>query len=159
MNNSDSVIKNAAQQIKNLGMETVKEFGKAAGQITKGIGVGELLGDINSMSDEELQKRKMEDEKKKKEEEQKLKAQMKGNNLEEEMKKLREKSADAKAMADKQEMEQKKKESADAKAMADKEEEAAIMMGNPHKQKKKRGSAFLPADKKSQTAEYAKKPD
>lgn len=155
MNNNDSVIKNAIKQIKDLGVETVKEFGKAGAQITKGIGASELLGDIKSMSDEELQKRKMEEEKKKKEEEQKLKSLIKGNNLEEEMKKLREErereSADAKAMADKQEKERQER--------LQEEQNQVELPSNPHKQKKKRGGAFVPNDKKTQTAEYSKKPD
>jgi len=153
--NDDNVIKNAVKQIKDLGVETVKEFGKAGGQITKGMSAGELLGDINNMSDEELQKRKMEEEKKKKEEEQKLKAQIKGNDLEGDMKKLREKeereSADLAAARDKEEKKRQEQ--------LQEEQDQVEAPSNPHKQKKKRGGAFLPNDKKTQTAEYSKKPD
>lgn len=156
MNSSDGIIKNAVKQIKDLGVETVKEFGKAAGKITKGMGVNELLGDIKSMSDEELQKRKMEEEKKKREEEQKLKALIKGNNLEEDMKKLREERERTEQEKEKQEMEQKKREEEERQRQ---EMENSELPSSPNKQKKKRGGAFLPNDKKTQTAEYSKKPD
>jgi len=146
--NNDSVINNTIKQIKDLGVETGKEFVKAAGQITKGISAGELLGDIKPLSDEEL--------KKKKEEEEKMKARLKGNNLDDQVKELREKkSADAKAMADKVEMEEKRRKEEEQRQA----EMYIEMPGNPSKAKKKRGSAFVPADKKSQTAEYSKKPD
>lgn len=157
--NDDSIIKNAIKQVKDLGVETGKEFVKAGMGITKGISAGELLGDIKPMGDEELQRKKMEDEKKKKEEEQKIRSRIRGNDLEGEMKRLREESADAKAMADKQEKEKQEKEMEERKRADEEAAVAAMETSSPSKAKKKRGSAFLPNDKKSQTAEYSKKPD
>lgn len=147
MMNSDSVINNTIKQIKDLGMETGREFVKAAGQITKGISAGELLGDIKPLSDEEL--------KKKKEEEEKMKAKLKGNNLDEEVRKLRDNEEREKKEKEKMEMEEKRRKEEEQRQA----EMYVEMPGNPSRAKKKRGGAFVPNDKKTQTAEFSKKPD
>ena len=128
-----------------LGIEIGEKIVQSTDKVITAIKVDELLGDIKPLTDEELQKKKKEEEK--------MKAGLKGNDLESQIKRLRE--IESRKQTKEKEMEEKKKHDQEVS----KEEETIEIPTNPHKMKRKRGSAFIPADKKSQTVEFAKKPD
>ena len=106
----------------------------------------ELFSDIKPMSDEELEKRKKEEEENKR---------IMGRNIEEELRQLREKDKRA-------EEEKKKIQDEEERRRAEEQQQVEEMVEMPSgkgKGKKKRGGAFIPMEKKTQTAEYSKKPD
>jgi hypothetical protein len=150
-----------------IGEETGKEVIREAATIGETIISGkELLGDIKPMSEDELNQKRAEDEKKKQEEMEKIKREAgKGRNVEEEIKQVREEKAQEEK-AEEQRILEEVKRKREAERMEREQLEAEMGQSNPHKAKKKRGSAFMPGKKQgatdasqSATAEYFKKPD
>ena len=160
----DSILKQVVKGLGQIGTETVEKAAEHAGAMASSIITGkQLLGDITPMTDQELAQRKAEEDRKKEEEMAKLRQQMRepGRNVEAEMKQEERKM---------EEEEQKKLREEQEKIKAQQQEmnSASVEMesGNPHKRKKKRGSAFAQGKKKtnqpdpasmSQTSEKAGK--
>jgi len=88
MNNQ--IIKGLGKGFKQLGQEIVEKLVDNTVKIAEPIITAqELLGGINPMSDQEMAQKKAEDERKKQEEMNKLRSQMSGRNVEDEMKRIR----------------------------------------------------------------------
>lgn len=149
MNNN--IPQQVLQSLKQIGQETVEQTGKQLGKIIQGaISPRELLGDIGSMTPEEMAKKRTEEENKRQQEMAQLRAQMsgQGRNLEQEMEQIR------------REKEQKEKEAEETMLRQvqmqreQERQEIGNMLGgesaNPAKRKKKRGSALATGKKKSQ---------
>jgi hypothetical protein len=113
---------------------------------------------FTDLKTDDASKKEEDDKKKTKEMEEKQKNKMKGRDVESELKELREKKRREEEDEERkyQEAEQEKKKRLEAEQEAMLQDE---MVSHPSKQKKKRGGAFLPASKKSQTKEYANNPD
>lgn len=148
--------------LKKLGSETVEKVGEETGKIAESIITGkELLGDITSMSEDNLKKSHIEDERKKQEEMAKLKAEMgQGRNVEQEMEQIRNQK-------ERQEEEEEKMFLENLRRQREEERQEQIesnfdMMGsshpknkggNPHKKQQPSDDAM------SETNEFSKKPD
>jgi len=86
----NQIIKGLGKGLGQLGQETVEKLVDNAGKILDPtITAQELLGGINPMSDQEMAQKKAEDEKKKQEEMNKLRSQMSGRPVENEMERIR----------------------------------------------------------------------
>lgn len=86
----NQIIKGLGKGLGQLGQETVEKLVENTGKILDPtITAQELLGGINPMSDQEMAKKKAEDERKKQEEMNKLRSQMSGRSVENEMERIR----------------------------------------------------------------------
>lgn len=150
--------------LKQLGEETGKELVNQTGKIAETIITGkELLGDIVPMSNQEMEKKRVEEEQKKQKEMADLKNQMSehGRNVEGEMEQIRREKQQTEEEKEKAFLENLKRQREEEKMQSDYTgyEESS----NPNKRKKSRGSAFAGGKAKkedmSQTREYVKKPD
>jgi hypothetical protein len=157
---AQTIPKKVLQALGQIAMETGKEALKQAGEITHGVISGkELLGNLTNLSDAELSQRKAEDERNKQIEIEAMMAKIQGRNVEGEMKQVE---------REEQQIEQQKVQQ-EQQASQYRQEEGTPMpteSANPHKRKKKRGSALGGGKKKtqmpdpsqlSQTAEVAGK--
>jgi hypothetical protein len=159
----DSILKKVLKNLGNIAEETGKETVGHVVKMTEQVITAKALLGLESMSDEELAKRKAEDEQQKQKEMAELRAKMaeRGRNVEGEIKQV---EADIK-----KEEEQKLRQEQQVEQQQRQEMEQApapMESGNPHKRKKKKGSAFVQGKKKSnmpdpsqlsQTAEIAGK--
>lgn len=149
-----NVIKNLGQ----IGGEVITESVEQVGKIGESIISGkELLGDIKPMSQEELQRKKLEDEKNKKDEINKL---MGGRNLEGEIEEIR------KEKGKKEEEEEKMLRQIQIEREEERREHEKLAMEMDvtpaNKRKKERGSVLnpkkkVPIDQTSQTGEFVSK--
>lgn len=150
------------QLIQETAEKLVEETGKIAESV---ITARELLGDIKPLSDEELIQKKADDEKKKQEEMNKLRSQISGRSVENEMEQLR--YQQEKEEEEKEKYFEKEKERQGWERQQQIENSDLMMEStNPSKQKKSRGSAMSHKKKSqpdqsqmSQTSEYKGKID
>ena len=155
---NDNIPKKVLGALGELGVETLKEGGKQAGEIVYGVISGkEWLGNIAPMSDEELQKKKQEEEKKKQEEMAKLRMSMgHGRNIEEELTRLRREDVRDQEQIRQQEEKQKEEE----QRQLEMQQQAPIEVhgkkgrGNPNTGKQKPKKEDM-----SETQEFVKKPN
>jgi hypothetical protein len=159
------ITKQVIKGLGRIGEEAGKELIKQSGEIAHGVITGkELVGDIKPISDQEKAQKQVKDDKEKEMEMAKLRAQINGRNIEDEIKSIRDKREQEEAEQERElerlavEREQQKQ----TEALSDIDE----VSSNPAKQKKKRGSAFAKGKQgkastsdMSATAEYYKKPD
>jgi len=86
----NQIIKGIGQGFKQLGEETAEKLVEETGKILDPtITAQELLGGIEPLSDQEMARKKVEDERKKQEEMNRLRSQMSGRPVENEMEKIR----------------------------------------------------------------------
>ncbi len=157
-----NVLKGLGELGKEAGEQLIREAVKIGETVVSG---KELLGDIKPLSEAELMKKQDEDEAKKIGEIEKLKsATTFGRNVEAEMEEVR-KERERKERETEEKMLEEVRRKREAERQ-EREQMEASMATNPHKAKKKRGSAFLPGKKQgvtdanqSATAEYFKKPE
>lgn len=162
-----SIPKQVLQGLKQVTVETGKELVEETGKIAGGVvSTKEWLGDIKTMSDEEMNKKKQEEEKKKQEELTRLRQGFggQGRNVGQEIEQVRkenEKVADEEKKAEQQAVLQQQQQASQQPVME-------TVSNNPAKQKKSRGSAFAGGKKKksqpdmqqmSQTSEFKGKID
>jgi hypothetical protein len=153
--------------MKKLVTETVEKLVEETGKVVEPIITAkELLGDIKSLSEEELTKKKTEDEEKRKKEISDVRSQMSGRKIEDEMERIRHQKEKEEEEKEKIFLDNLKKQ----REVEKQEQMAGLeLMGestNPAKQKKSRGSAFIHKKKQqpdqsqmSQTSEFKGKID
>ncbi len=156
---NQSIASGVLKGLGELGQETVKKTVEEAGKIIEPIiSAQDLLGNISTMSDEEMKREQAEDERKKQEEIAKLKAEMgQGRDLESEIEKIRQEREEKERQEERVEEEKERQEE-----MA---EEGEIIF-EPETKKKGPGSGMAKGHQgkasnsdMSATAEYYKKPD
>ncbi|MFA6250994.1 MAG: hypothetical protein WC686_05895, partial [Candidatus Shapirobacteria bacterium] len=119
------------------GREMINEAGKIGGSVISG---EELLGLAAPPSESELAKIKLDDDRKKQEEMAELRAKMKqGRDVEKEMEEVRVK----REQSQQQEKQEEARRAEENRRWQAANQEMAEDSSNPHKAKKKRGSAFL----------------
>ena len=140
----DSVLKQVIKGLGNIGEETGKEAIQQIGEIGNSIISGkELLGDIKPLTDEEIQKKKIEDQKKAEAEMREIR-----RNVEGEINQVRQEieSEEERKRKEEERLRQEKEYYARVQAT----EPMEMISSNPAKQKKKRGSALAHNKKSSQ---------
>ena len=149
----DSILKKVLKNLGQIAEETGKEALEQTGKITESVITGkELLGNITTMSDEDLARKKAEDERKNQQEQAKLLGQIHepGRNLGAEIKQIQDEKKQEEDEKEKQFLEelrqQREAEEAERQQMSSQMGESA----NPAKRKKSRGSAGAHGSKKAQ---------
>lgn len=162
----NQVINDFKKGFKQLGQETAEKLVEETGKIIEPIITAqELLGDIRPLNDQEMAQKKAEDENKKNEEINKLRSQMSGRSVENEMEQLRRQQE--KEEEEKEKYFEKEKERQEWERQQQMENSDLMMEStNPSKQKKSRGSAMSHKKKSqpdqsqmSQTSEFKGKID
>jgi len=150
MNNN--IPKKVFDTLGELGVETIKEGGKQAGEIAYGVISGkEWLGNIRPMSDEELQKKQQDEEKKRQEEMAKLRQSMSNSrNIESELTELRREEEREEEQLKQQEERQAERQQNQAPV----EVHGKKGRGNPNAGKQKPKKEDM-----SETQEFVKKPN
>ncbi len=157
MNNS--IPKQVLNGLGELGVETLKEGAKQAGEIVyTAISGKEWLGNINQMSDEELSKEKQNEERKKQEEMAELRKSMgQGRDIESEITQLRREEESEEEQIKRQEERQKEEENRQWEMQQNQmptEIQGKKGRGNPNAGKQKPQKSDM-----SQTQEFVKKPN
>lgn len=162
----NQIIKDFGKGFKQLGVETAEKLVVETGKIAESvITAKELLGDIRPLNEEELTQKKAEDERKKQEEMNKIKSQMSGRGVENEIEQIRHQKEKEEEEKEKYFEKMKEQQERDRQRQT---EDSNLMMesSNPAKQKKSRGSAFANKKKQqpdqsqmSQTSEFKGKID
>lgn len=162
----NQIVKDFGKGFKQLGQETAEKLLEETGKIAESIITAqELLGDIRPLNDQEMAQKKAEDEKKKQEEMNKLRSQISGRSVENEMEKLRKQQENEEEEREKYFEKEKERQEWERRQQM---ENSELMMEstNPSKQKKSRGSAMSHKKKSqpdqsqmSQTSEFKGKID
>jgi hypothetical protein len=162
----NQIVKDFGKGFKQLGQETAEKLVEETGKIAESIITAqELLGDIKPLDDQEMAQKKAEDDKKKQEEMSKLRSQMTGRSVENEMEQLRKQQE--KEEEEREKYFEKEKERQEWERQQQMENSELMMEStNPSKQKKSRGSAMSHKKKSqpdqsqlSQTSEFKGKID
>ena len=162
---NDPIAKKVIQGLGQIGEETGKELLKQGGKIALGVITGtELVGDVKPMNEGEKIQKQANDDKEKEMEMAKLRAQINGRDIGQEIEAVRKKRQE--------EEEAKERELENLAIERERQKQMEVMVSvdevstNPNKRKKSRGSAFAKGKQgkasvsdMSATAEYYKKPD
>lgn len=148
------IVQKIIQATEEVGKEVINQAIKTSESVITG---KELLGDINTLSNNELAKKQAEEEKEKRFQMSDVRSQMKeqGRDVEKEIEQIRQEKSKEEEEKEKQE----KEFLENVKRQREAEEQELAMMEtestNPAKQKKSRGSAFMPGKKKASTADMS----
>ena len=157
----NQIVNDFKKGFKQLGQETAEKLVEETGKIAESvITARELLGDIKPLNDQEMAQKRAEDDNKKQEEMNKLRSQISGRNVENEMEQLRRQQE--KEEEEKERYFEKEKERQEWERQQQVENSELMMEStNSSKQKKSRGSAMSHKKKSqpdqsqmSQTSEY-----